>query len=43
MQTVMTTDFTLTVVTPPTPVMAPMTVSHEEKPEKFNTTDFKRW
>ena len=28
---------------PPTPVMALMTMSHEEKPEKFNGTEFKRW
>ena len=39
----MATDFTPTVVPPLTPVMAPMTVSHGEKPEKFNVTDFKRW
>ena len=39
----MTTDFTPTVVSLPTPVMAPMTVSHGEKPEKFNGTEFKRW
>ena len=39
----MATDSTPTVVPPPTPVMAPMTVSHEEKPKKFNGTDFKRW
>ena len=32
-----------TVVPPPTPVMASMTVSHGEKPEKFNGTKFKRW
>ena len=32
----MATDSTLTVVPPPTLVMAPMTVSHGEKPEKFN-------
>ena len=25
------------------PVMAPMTVSHGEKPKKFNKTEFKRW
>ena len=30
-------------VPPPTPVMAPMIVSHGEKPEKFNGTKFKRW
>ena len=30
-------------VPPPMSVMAPMTVSHGEKPEKFNGTDFKRW
>ena len=39
----MTTDSTPTVVPPPTPVMVPMTVSHGEKPEKFNGTEFKRW
>ena len=39
----MTTDSTPTVVPPPTPVMALMTVSHGEKPEKFNVTEFKRW
>ena len=39
----MTTDSTLTVVPPPTPVMAPMTVSHGEKPQKFNGTEFKMW
>ena len=39
----MTTDSTPTVVPPPAPVMAPMTVSHGEKPEKFNGTEFKRW
>ena len=39
----MTTDSTPIVVPPPTPVMAPMTVSHGEKPEKFNGTEFKRW
>ena len=39
----MTTDSTSTVVPPPTPVMAPMTVSHGEKPKKFNRTEFKRW
>ena len=43
LQIVMATDFTLTVVPPPTPVMALMTVNHGEKPEKFNGTDFKRW
>ena len=32
-----------TVGPPPTPVMALMTVSHGEKPEKFNRTEFKRW
>ena len=31
------------VVPPPTPVMAQMTVSHGEKPKKFNGTEFKRW
>ena len=39
----MATDSTPTVVPPPTPVMAPMTMSHGEKPEKFNGTYFKRW
>ena len=39
----MTTDSTPTVVPPPTPVMASMTVSHGEKLEKFNGTEFKRW
>ena len=39
----MATDFTHTVVPPPTPVMSPMTVSHGEKLEKFNGTEFKRW
>ena len=39
----MTTDSTPTVVPPPTPFMAPMIVSHGEKPEKFNGTKFKRW
>ena len=39
----MATDSTPTVVPPPTPVMVPMTVSHGDKPEKFNGTEFKRW
>ena len=39
----MTIDSTSTMVPPPTPVMAPMTMSHGEKPKKFNGTDFKRW
>ena len=39
----MATDPTPTVVPPPTLVMAPMTMSHGEKPEKFNETEFKRW
>ena len=39
----MTTDSTPTVVPSPTPVMAPMTVSHGEKPKKFNGIEFKRW
>ena len=39
----MTIDSTPTVVPPPTPVMTLMTVSHGEKPEKFNGTEFKRW
>ena len=34
----MTTDSTPTVVSLPTPVMAPMTVSYGEKPKKFNGT-----
>ena len=38
----MTTDSTPTVVPPPTPVMAPMTVSHGEKPKKFDGTEFKK-
>ena len=32
-----------TVGPPPTPVMAPMTVSHGEKLENFSGTEFKRW
>ena len=43
LQTVMATDSPPTVVPPPTPVMAPMIVSHGEKPGKFNGTYFKRW
>ena len=39
----MATDSTPTVVPPPMPVMAPMTVSHGEKLEKFNGTKFKMW
>ena len=39
----MATDSTPTVVPPPTPVMALMTVSHGDKPKKFNGTEFKRW
>ena len=39
----MTTNSTPTMVPPPTPIMTPMTVSHGEKPEKFNGTEFKRW
>ena len=39
----MATDSTPTVVPPPMPVMAPMTVSHGEKPKRFNGTYFKRW
>ena len=39
----MATDSTPTVVPAPTPVMAPMTVSHGEKPEMFNGTYFNRW
>ena len=39
----MTTDSTPIVLPPPTPVMAPMTVSHGEKLKKFNGTEFKRW
>ena len=37
----MATDSTPTVVPPPTLVMAPMTVSHGEKSEKFNGIEFK--
>ena len=37
----MATDSTPTVVPPPTPVMAPMIVSHGDKLEKFNGTEFK--
>ena len=32
-----------TVGPPPTPIMAPMTMSQGEKLEKFNGTEFKRW
>ena len=39
----MATDSTPIVVPPPTPVMAPMTVSRGEKPEKFNGIEIKRW
>ena len=39
----MVADSTPTMVLPPTPVMTPITVSHGEKPEKFNGIDFKRW
>ena len=39
----MATDSTPIVLPPLMPVMAPMTVSHGEKPEKFNGTEFKRW
>ena len=39
----MITDSTPTIVPPPTLIMAPMIVSHGEKPEKFNGTEFKRW
>ena len=39
----MGTDSTPTMVHPPMPIMAPMTMSHGEKPEKFNGTEFKRW
>ena len=39
----MAIDSTPIVLPPPTPVMAPMTVSHGEKPEKFNGIEFKRW
>ena len=42
LQTIMATDSTPTVVPPPMPIMVPMTVSHGEKPEKFNGTNFKR-
>ena len=43
LQAVMATDSTPTVVPSPTLVMAPMTVSHGEKQENFNGTEFKRW
>ena len=39
----MAIDSTPTVVPPLTPAMTPMTVSHGEKPKKFNGADFKRW
>ena len=39
----MTIDSIHTVVPPPMLIMTPMTVSHGEKPEKFNGTEFKRW
>ena len=39
----MATDSTPTVVPPPTHAMTLMTVSHGEKPEKFNGIEFKRW
>ena len=39
----MATNSTPIVVPSTTPVMAPMTVSHGEKLEKFNGTEFKRW
>ena len=39
----MTNDSTPIVVPSPAPVMAPMTMSHGEKLEKFNGTEFKRW
>ena len=39
----MDTDSTPTMVPPPTPVMVPMTMSHGEKPKKFNGTNLKRW
>ena len=39
----MATDYTPTVVPPPMPIMAPMTMSHEEKSKKFNGTYLKRW
>ena len=39
----MAIDSTPIVVPPPTPVMAPMTMSHGGKPKKFNGTKFKRW
>ena len=39
----MAIDSTPIVVPPPTLVMTPMIVSHGEKPEKFNGTEFKRW
>ena len=39
----MATESTPIVVPPPTPVMVSMTVSHGEKPKKFNGTKVKRW
>ena len=39
----MAAESTPTVVPPLTLVMAPMTMSHGEKPENFNGTEFKRW
>ena len=39
----MVADSTPTMVLPLTLVMTPITVSHGEKPEKFNGIDFKRW
>ena len=39
----MATGSISTVVPPPMPIIAPMTVSHGEKPKKFNETDFKKW
>ena len=39
----MATDSTPIMVPSPMPVMAPMTVSHGDRLEKFNGTDFKRW
>ena len=39
----MAIEYTPTMVPPPTPIMALMTLSHGEKSEKFNGTEFKRW
>ena len=39
----MAIDSTPNMVPPIMPVMAPMSVSHGEKSEKFNGIEFKRW